>query len=395
MFQLPAVAHDAVGEGVAVARVGVEVDYRAVLQLARADGDFGDGLPVFVGEEGPVIGAVYVDLHILRQDKIPVLDVERAFPVGVALHEGFVGGVIDADLEILKQLFALALVEGVEVLGFLRTRLRWDEGVDDFVSAVFAFDGFGVQGSVGGFQVSHVELVAHDEPGDKLTRRRLVSAYRIDLLDRERAEFVAVGGVSKRICLLILALDVERTGYVLIPNHTGLGELDHVCVRGIAHKDRGVGVALHDEGDMLLRPRAMLVTYEDGEFILVLRAKDKAVVGRRVRIFAGLRVDGEHAVLALNFRMCRAHAGVVGFTGFAGFIVKGFLKIRDVGAVRVADMPSGNAIGQRGAGVHIRPVGLADEGVAVFVHFDLGFFSYRLPVICRLLNDRDAVIAAV
>ena len=58
-------------------------------------------------------------------------------------------------------------------------------------------------------------------------------------------------------------------------------------------------------------------------------------------------------------------------------------------------MPSGNAIGQRGAGVHIRPVGLADEGVAVFVHFDLGFFSYRLPVICRLLNDRDAVIAAV
>ena len=123
MFQLPAVAHDAVGEGVAVARVGVVGVQIAgngmvavFLQLARADGDFGDGLPIFVGEEGPVIGAVYVDLHILRQDKIPVLDVERAFPVGVALHEGFVGGVIDADLEILKQLFALALVEASRFL---------------------------------------------------------------------------------------------------------------------------------------------------------------------------------------------------------------------------------------------------------------------------------------
>lgn len=99
----------------------------------RVGDDFGDDVPVFVGEDGPVIGALHVDVHVLRGDEVRVagIDVERAVRVGTAVHEGFVGGIVDADLEVIEQLFTLARVEGIEVRGFLRARFRQDEGIDD------------------------------------------------------------------------------------------------------------------------------------------------------------------------------------------------------------------------------------------------------------------------
>ena len=136
---------------------------------------------------------------------------------------------------------------------------------------------------------------------------------------------------------------------------------------------------------MLLRPCAVLVAHENGEFIRVVLAVDQIFV-RCVRIVAGLRVDGKHAVLGFDSGIRFAHARVA---------LKGLLQVIDVGAVRVTDMVFGNAVGQFGVKVHVRSLGVACEGALGFVYFDLGFFSYRLPVICRLLNDRDAVIVAV
>lgn len=63
--------------------------------------------------------------------ELPVLMLNEPSALVPAVHDGFVGGIVDADLEVVEQLFTLARVEGVEVRGFLRARFRQDEGVDD------------------------------------------------------------------------------------------------------------------------------------------------------------------------------------------------------------------------------------------------------------------------
>ena len=143
--------------------------------------DFGDDVPVFVCEDGPIIGALHVDVYILRGDEVRVvwIDGERAVRVGAVVHEGFVGGIVDADLEVVEQFFTLARVEGVEVFGLLRALFRQDEGIDLGHAALG--DDFGVQGSIFGVQVARIELAVYDEPGDQRSR----TFSRIDLFDLE------------------------------------------------------------------------------------------------------------------------------------------------------------------------------------------------------------------
>ena len=345
----------------------------------RVGDDFGDDVPVFVGEDGPVIGALHVDIHVLRGDEVRVagIDVERAVRVGAAVHEGFVGGIVDADLEVVEQLFTLARVEGVEVRGFLRARFRQDEGVDDLGHAVFG-DDFGVQGPVVGVQVARVELAAHDEPGDQMPR----ALSCVDLLDLERAERVPA---AVEVAVHELAVDVDGAVHVRISvgHDARLGDFGHDRVGELAHEDRGVCAARHVDGDVLLRPRTLFVAHEDGEFIRVLFAVDQVFV-RRVGILAGGRVDGEHAVLGFDPGMSVAHALVA---------VKGRLQVIDVGTVRVADMASGDAVGQPGTEVHVRSLGIGREGLVIFGHGDCGV-GRRVSVGRRTRGNNEAVIIA-
>ena len=345
----------------------------------RVGDDFGDDVPVFVGEDGPVIGALHVDIHVLRGDEVRVagIDVERAVRVGAAVHEGFVGGIVDADLEVVEQLFTLARVEGVEVRGFLRARFRQDEGVDDLGHAVLG-DDFGVQGPVVGVQVARVELAAHDEPGDQMPR----ALSCVDLLDLEGAERVPA---AVEVAVHELAVDVDGAVHIRIGvgHDARLGDFGHDRVGELAHEDRGVSAARHVDGDVLLRPRALFVAHEDGEFIRVLFAVDQVFV-RRVGILAGGRVDGEHAVLGFDPGMRVAHALVA---------VKGRLQVIDVGTVRVADMASGDAVGQPGTEVHVRSLGIGREGLVIFGHGDCGV-GRRVSVGRRTRGNNEAVIIA-
>ena len=214
----------------------------------RVGDDFGDDVPVFVGEDGPVIGALHIDVHVLRGDEVRVagIDVERAVRVGAAVHEGFVGGIVDADLEVVEQLFTLSRVEGVEVRGFLRARFRQDEGVDDLGHAVLG-DDFGVQGPVVGVQVARVELAAHDEPGDQMPR----ALSCVDLLDLEGAERVPA---AVEVAVHELAVDVDGAVHIRIGvgHDARLCDFGHDRVGELAHEDRGVSAARHVDGDVLL-----------------------------------------------------------------------------------------------------------------------------------------------
>ena len=345
----------------------------------RVGDDFGDDVPVFVGEDGPVIGALHVDIHVLRGDEVRVagIDVERAVRVGAAVHEGFVGGIVDADLEVVEQLFTLSRVEGVEVRGFLRARFRQDEGVDDLGHAVLG-DDFGVQGPVVGVQVARVELAAHDEPGDQMPR----ALSCVDLLDLERAELVSAA-VEEAVHELTVDVDGAVHIRIGVGHDARLGDFGHDRVGQLAHEDRGVSAARHVDGDVLLRPRALFVAHEDGEFIRVLFAVDQVFV-RRVGILAGGRVDGEHAVLGFDPGMSVAHALVA---------VKGRLQVIDVGTVRVADMASGDAVGQPGTEVHVRSLGIGREGLVIFGHGDCGV-GRRVSVGRRTRGNNEAVIIA-
>ena len=345
----------------------------------RVGDDFGDDVPVFVGEDGPVIGALHIDVHVLRGDEVRVagIDVERAVRVGAAVHEGFVGGIVDADLEVVEQLFTLSRVEGVEVRGFLRARFRQDEGVDDLGHAVLG-DDFGVQGPVVGVQVARVELAAHDEPGDQMPR----ALSCVDLLDLEGAERVPA---AVEVAVHELAVDVDGAVHIRIGvgHDARLGDFGHDRVGQLAHEDRGVSAARHVDGDVLLRPRTLFVAHEDGEFIRVLFAVDQVFV-RRVGILAGGRVDGEHAVPGFDPGMRVAHALVA---------VKGRLQVIDVGTVRVADMASGDAVGQPGTEVHVRSLGIGREGLVIFGHGDCGV-GRRVSVGRRTRGNNEAVIIA-
>ena len=214
----------------------------------RVGDDFGDDVPVFVGEDGPVIGALHVDVHVLRGDEVRVagIDVERAVRVGTAVHEGFVGGIVDADLEVVEQLFTLARVEGIEVRGFLRARFRQDEGIDDLGHAVLG-DDFGVQGPVVGVQVARVELAAHDEPGDQMPR----TLSCVDLLDLEGAKRVPA---AVEVAVHELAVDVDGAVHIRIGvgHDARLCDFGHDRVGELAHEDRGVSAARHVDGDVLL-----------------------------------------------------------------------------------------------------------------------------------------------
>ena len=156
-----------------------------------------------------------------------------------------------------------------------------------------------------------------------------------------------------------------------------------IALGELAHEDRGVSAARHVDGDVLLRPRTLFVAHEDGEFIRVLFAVDQVFV-RRVGILAGGRVDGEHAVLGFDPGMRVAHALVA---------VKGRLQVIDVGTVRVADMASGDAVGQPGTEVHVRSLGIGREGLVVLGHGD-GGVGRRVSVGRRTRGDGEVAVGA-
>ncbi len=73
--------------------------------------------------------------------------------------------------------------------------------------------------------------------------------------------------------------------------------------------------------------------------------------------------------------------------------VKGRLQVIDVGTVRIADMASGDAVGQPGTEVHVRSLGIGREGLVVFGHGDCGV-GRRVSVGRRTRGDNEAVIIA-
>ena len=235
-----------------------------------------------------------------------------------------------------------------------------------------------MQGPVVGVQVARVELAAHDEPGDQMPR----TLSCVDLLDLEGAKRVPA---AVEVAVHELAVDVDGAVHIRIGvgHDARLCDFGHDRVGELAHEDRGVSAARHVDGDVLLRPRALFVAHEDGEFIRVLFAVDQVFV-RRVGILAGGRVDGEHAVLGFDPGMSVAHALVA---------VKGRLQVIDVGTVRIADMASGDAVGQPGTEVHVRSLGIGREGLVIFGHGDCGV-GRRVSVGRRTRGNNEAVIIA-
>ena len=71
--------------------------------------------------------------------------------------------------------------------------------------------------------------------------------------------------------------------------------------------------------------------------------------------------------------------------------VKGRLQVIDVGTVRVADMASGDAVGQPGTEVHVRSLGIGREGLVIFGHGDCGV-GRRVSVGRRTRGNNEAVI---
>ena len=182
-----------------------------------------------------------------------------------------------------------------------------------------------------------------------------------------------------------LAVDVDGAVHIRIGvgHDARLGDFGHDRVGQLAHEDRGVSAARHVDGDVLLRPRALFVAHEDGEFIRVLLAVDQIFV-RRVRILAGGRVDGEHAVPGFDPGN--------GFARARG-VAEGLLQLIGVGAVGTTDVALGDAVGQPGTEVHVRSLGIGREGLVIFGHGDCGV-GRRVSVGRRTRGNNEAVIIA-